>query len=166
MIINVSIKSKRTNILPQNCYPVALLFKDGGGLANHPLSYHPQEGFGCRENERKVKKMREKNSSGKTPAKSLYLQHNEKCPFTGFVLSLYIAQISKNTKIPSIPIIHEGQNWKNHKKEVKRVNWVQNLEAASCEFRNLRKFAGCEIFLTLEIFAVPDFLLFFSSFFF
>ena len=31
---------------------------------------------------------------------------------TRFPLRLYSAQISKNTKIPSIPIIHEGQNWK------------------------------------------------------
>ena len=32
-------------------------------------------------------------------------------------LSLYSAQVSKKTIIPSIPMIHEGQNWKNHKKK-------------------------------------------------
>ena len=73
MIINVSIKSKRTNILPQNRCLVALIFKDGGGLANHPLSCHPQGVFGSRENERKQKKMRERKSSGKTPAQKLYI---------------------------------------------------------------------------------------------
>ena len=68
MIINVSIKNKRTNILPQNPSPVALLFKDGGGLANHPLSCHPQGVFDSRESGRKGEKMREKKMSGKTPA--------------------------------------------------------------------------------------------------
>ena len=38
---------------------------------------------------------------------------------TRFHLSLYSAQISKKYKIPSIPIIHEGQSGKNHKEEVK-----------------------------------------------
>ena len=47
---------------------MALLFKDGGGLANHPLSCHPQGVFGSRESKRKGKKMGEKESSGKTPA--------------------------------------------------------------------------------------------------
>ena len=120
MIINVSIKSKRTNILPQNRCPVALLFKDGGGLANHPLSYHPHGVFGNQENERKKKKMRERKSSGKTPAYKIYIQQrkNENVS-TIFYLSLYSAQIRKNTQIPSIPIMHEGKNWKNHKKKVK-----------------------------------------------
>ena len=67
MTINACIKNKRTNILPQNPSPVALLFKDGGGLANHPLSCHPQGVFGSRENGRKGEKMREKQRSGKTP---------------------------------------------------------------------------------------------------
>ena len=78
MIINVSIKSKRTNILPQNRCPVALLFKDAGGLANHPLSFHPQGVFGSRENERKEKKMRERKSSGKIPTQKLYIQQKKK----------------------------------------------------------------------------------------
>ena len=53
MIKNVNIKSKITDILPQDPSLVALLFKDGGGLANHSLSCHPQGVFGSRENERK-----------------------------------------------------------------------------------------------------------------
>ena len=68
MIINPSIKNVRTIILPQNCYPVALFFKDGWGLANQPLSCHPQGVFGRRENERNGEKMREKEKSGKTGA--------------------------------------------------------------------------------------------------
>ena len=68
MIINASIKNVRTIILLQNCYPIALFFKDGGGLANHPLSCHPQGVFGRRESERKGEKMREKEKSGKTGA--------------------------------------------------------------------------------------------------
>ena len=56
MTIIACVKNKRTSSLPQNPSPEALLFKDKRGLANHPLSFHPQ---GClaiekvRENERK-----------------------------------------------------------------------------------------------------------------
>ena len=38
MKIIVCVKNKRTNSLPQNPSPVALLFKDKKGLANHSLS--------------------------------------------------------------------------------------------------------------------------------
>ena len=66
MSITAYIKNKRNNILPQKCCPIALLFKDGGGLANHPLSCDPQAVFGRWENARKGKKMKEKGSIGKT----------------------------------------------------------------------------------------------------
>ena len=66
MIINSSIKNMRTITLPQNCYLVALFFKDGGGLANHTLSCNPQGVFGKRESERKGEKMRENKKSRKT----------------------------------------------------------------------------------------------------
>ena len=69
---NASIKNVRTIILPQNCYPVALFFKDEGGLANHPLSSHPQGVFGRRESKRKGKKMGEKESSGKNSRPGFY----------------------------------------------------------------------------------------------
>ena len=96
MIINVSIKSKRTNVLPQNHCPVALLFNDGGGLASHPLSCHPQGVFGSRENERKEKKVWERKSSEKTPAQKLYNQQRKRrIASTRFDLSLYSAQIRK-----------------------------------------------------------------------
>ena len=53
MTITACVNNKRTSSLPQNPSPVALLFKDKRGLANHPLSCHPQGVFGKRENERK-----------------------------------------------------------------------------------------------------------------
>ena len=34
------------SVLPQTSNPVALLFKDEGGLAKHPLSCHLQRVFG------------------------------------------------------------------------------------------------------------------------
>ena len=67
MIINVSIKSKRTVRLPKIQCLVALLFKDEGVLSNHPLSCHPQGVFGMWESARKGKKMKKKKKSGKTP---------------------------------------------------------------------------------------------------
>ena len=62
MTIIACVKNKRTSSLPQNPSPVALLFKDKKGLANHPLSCHPQGVFGKRESERK---MRERKIGGK-----------------------------------------------------------------------------------------------------
>ena len=75
--ITACVENKKTNSLPQNLSPVALLFKDKGGLANHPLSCHPQGVFGRRESARKGEKMREKKKSRKTKsfgAKSLLHQ--------------------------------------------------------------------------------------------
>ena len=60
------------------------------------------------------------------------MQKIKKSFFTRFALSLYSAQISKNTKIPSIPIIHEGKNGKMQKvgqPEVKRGQKSQMREA-------------------------------------
>ena len=56
MTITACVKNKRTSSLPQNPSLVALLFKDKRGLANHPLSCHPQGVFGRRESERKLEK--------------------------------------------------------------------------------------------------------------
>ena len=53
MIINASIKSKKIVGLPQIQSLVALIFKDEGVLANHPLSCHPQGVFGRWESARK-----------------------------------------------------------------------------------------------------------------
>ena len=49
MTITAYVENKRTNNLPQNHSLIALIFKDEGGLANHPLSCHPQGMFGSRE---------------------------------------------------------------------------------------------------------------------
>ena len=101
MPISAYVKNKRNNILPQNRCPVGLLFKDGGGLANHPLSCHSQGVFGRWENARKGNKMKEKGSSGKTPASVFSSNRIKKILITRFVLSLYIDSNRKNTKIPS-----------------------------------------------------------------
>ena len=149
----LALKAKEPTFLPQNRCPVALLFKDGEGLANHPLSCHPQGVFGSRENETKANKMRERKSRGKNLAWKLYIQQrkNENVS-TRFYLSLYSNQISKNTQIPSIPIIHEGQNWKNQKKEVKRGSTEQKpiMQEAFFKFRNLPNFLQCSIFLAFS----------------
>ena len=85
MPITAYVKNKINNILPQNRCPVALLFKDGGGLINHPSSCHPQGVFDRWENARKGNKMKEKGSIGKTPAsvfsssKKKYIPHYKIC---------------------------------------------------------------------------------------
>ena len=68
MIITTCVKNREPSFYLKNCSPVALLFKDKGGLANHSVSCHPQGVFGSRENGRKGEKMMEKKSNGKTPA--------------------------------------------------------------------------------------------------
>ena len=72
MTINACVKNMKTNSLPQIQSLVALLFKVEGGLANHPLSCHPQGVFGIQENERKENK-REKSRP--------ILCNNENSPF-------------------------------------------------------------------------------------
>ena len=64
MTITACVKNKMTDSLPQNLSPIAFLFKDEGGLANHPLSCHPQGVFGRRESERKGGKMRVRKIGG------------------------------------------------------------------------------------------------------
>ena len=79
MLITACVKNRRTKILPQFESPIALLFKDEGVLANHPLSCHPQGVFGSRENERKWEKIK---AGGKTS----YVRQNL---FTGQKVSFY-----------------------------------------------------------------------------
>ena len=62
MTITACVKNKRTSSLPQNPNPVALLFKNKRGLANHLLSCHPQGVFGNRESERKCEKIERKKN--------------------------------------------------------------------------------------------------------
>ena len=162
MIINVSIKSKRTVGLPHIQSLVALVIKDEGVLANHPLSCHPQGVFGRWEIARKGKKMKKKKRSWKASAHNyVFSKEKNENPSTRFDFSLYSAQINKNTKIPSIPIIHEGQNWKKSQKGSQTgVNEAKTKNAGSI-------FAGCEIFVACQISSNAPFslhfLLFFSS---
>ena len=50
---NTYIENMRAPALPQVPLPSAFYFKEGGGLAAHPLSCHPQGLFGWRENGQK-----------------------------------------------------------------------------------------------------------------
>ena len=59
--------------------------------------------------------MRENKIVGKLPLNIVSIPAEKYLSCTRFDLSLYSAQISKNTKIHSIPIIHEGQNGKMQK---------------------------------------------------
>ena len=68
MKINACVKNREPSFYLKNCSPVALLFKDKGGLANHPLSCDPQGVFGSRESGRKGEKMKKKKNNGKTPS--------------------------------------------------------------------------------------------------
>ena len=108
MLINDCVKNKRTKILPQNHCPIALLFKDGGGLANHPLSCHSQGVFGRRESERKGEKMREKKKSGKTES----FRAKSYCIKVVLLQSLTEAYIllkkREITKMYEVPKIHRG----------------------------------------------------------
>ena len=56
MTVHTYVETVRSPHDPWNHPPVTFLFKDKGGLATHPLSYHPQgcfPGKKIRENERK-----------------------------------------------------------------------------------------------------------------
>ena len=46
MLVNTYVQNMRNLHLPQVPLPRALYFKEGGGLATHPLSCHPQRVFG------------------------------------------------------------------------------------------------------------------------
>ena len=51
-----------------------------GALAKHTLVCHHQGMFGCRENERKLKKMKKKKKSGKLIVLVFPLSQNSKVP--------------------------------------------------------------------------------------
>ena len=66
---------------------------------------------------------------------------------TRFVLSLYSAQVSKKTIIPSIPMIHEGQKWKKKSQKGSWESKGQSLFCTGANFRPVRIFAQwCKIF--------------------
>ena len=141
MPINAYVKNKRNNILPQNRCPVALLFKDGGGLAYHPLSCHPQGVFGRWENERKGKQRENLLLlciSTKSPPKKSILRF-----YKG--LSLYKALIRKIQKYPKFTLIHEGKKWEKGSQKVKSRKHEQCWKLEQCA-RNGNFAPRCEIF--------------------
>ena len=86
--------------------------------------------------------MREKKMSGKTTAQCSVckMQKMKKLSLTRFALSLYSAQISKNTKIPSTPIIHEGKNGKMQKSGSTRSKKGPKITNAGSNFRRFHFF--------------------------
>ena len=147
MIINVSIKSKKTVGLPHIQSLVALIFKDEGGFSQSSLEFSSSRGVW---QVGKCKKMRENEEEKEKRENSypaaVYSANKKKENFsTRFNLSFYSAQISKNTQIPSIPIIHEGQNWENHKKEVKWGSTEQKKKMQEA-FSQAANFRQCSIF--------------------
>ena len=97
MEINACVKKREPSFYLKKCSPIALLFKYKGGLANHPLSCHPQGVFGSRESGRKGEKMRENKRSGKTHAQFSVLKcKNEKVKFSIHSLGLINAQRRAN----------------------------------------------------------------------
>ena len=149
----------RTIILPQNPSPVALLFKDGGGLANHPLSCHPQGVFGSRENKRKTKKMKEEETSGKAYRPVLCISNQAKRidPPLYKGLSLYKALIRKIQKYPQFTLIHEGKKWEKGSQKVKSRKHEQCWKLEQCA-ENGNCAPRCEIFASF-IFLVSSALL-------
>ena len=110
MLIISCVKNRRTKILPENRCPVALLFKGGGGLANHPLSCYPQGVFGSQENKRKAKKMRETEKERKKLVvrdKNLFV--GQKVSLLQCVQMAYIAsKTRKITKLHELSLLHKG----------------------------------------------------------
>ena len=80
MTVSTCVKNVELLILLSILCPMTLYFKEEVVLATHPPSFHPRRVFDNRENGRKEKKMREKESYGKTPTQSLYMKcrKNEK----------------------------------------------------------------------------------------
>ena len=138
----------RTVILPKNPSPVALLFKNGGDLANHPLSCHPQGVFGRRENKRKTQNIKEEESSGKAYRPVLYISNQAKKidPPLYKGLSLYKALLTKiQKKYPQFTLIHEGKNGKKRSQKVKSRKHEQCWKLEQC-IRNGNFAPRCEIF--------------------
>ena len=99
----------------------------------------------------KWKKRKENERKGKQQKNScpVSVYSPKKTPVTRFVLSLYSAQVSKKTIIPSTPMIHEGQNWE--KKITKGKSDGSQKAKHFCtgavrKFRPVRNFAPfCEV---------------------
>ena len=107
MLIIAFIKNRGTKILPQNCCPVALLFKDGGGLANHPLSCHQQGVFGNPESKKKKK---ENGRKGKQREKlpPIILLLPKKLTLQTVHRAYIMPMIRKFTKTSKLQLLHQG----------------------------------------------------------
>ena len=107
MLITACIKNMKTISLPQICSPVALIIKDKKGLANHPLSCHPQRVFDKRESERNGEKMREKKIGERAErfrAKNL-LYNMLSCLYNALTGPYMLLKTRKITKRYEIPIV-------------------------------------------------------------
>ena len=102
MPITAYVKNKRNNILPQNRCLVALLFKDGGGLANHPLSCHPQGVFGRWENARKGNKNERKGKQWENSRLCILFQPKKKIHYKICFELIYCSKKQKDNNILNI----------------------------------------------------------------
>ena len=155
MFITAYVKNREPSFYLKNCSSVTLLFKDKGGLANHPLSCHPLGVFASRKSGRKREKMRgEKKQRENSSLETISSKEKMRILSKIFHLSLYSAQISKkNTKIPSIPILHEGQNWKIHKRKSNGGQWSKRSQMQEVNF------VGCELQCSISLVFCSSFLL-------
>ena len=104
-----------------NPKPAALLFKERSGLANHPLSCHPQRGVW---QPRKLKKSKEnerkRKAAGKLTQCSVFHLAKKFVPGLLQDLGLYRFQEEENTKCHQFTLIHQGQNGKKSKRDTRK----------------------------------------------
>ena len=98
--------------------------------------------------------MEEKQNNGKTPAQTVFVFSKAKIKIfsTRIGLSLYSAQISKNTKIL---IIHVGQNWKKSQKESQKGK--KKKKKNRLQFSHPAKIFQASISLPFLLFFSSDF---------
>ena len=116
----------RTVILPQNPSPVAILFKDGGGLANHPQGmFRNQEN---KINEKQRKKNEEKKSWRNYSALFFHQKPKvQKVPFCLQGLSLYKAPNEvKYQHTLKKALYKEGKSGTKRKQNQKVKIWAPN----------------------------------------
>ena len=110
---------------------------------------------------RKWKKRKENERKGKQRENSLLVSvfsqsknKKVKIPITRFILRLYSAQVSKKTIIPSIPMIHEGQNWKKIRSQTESK--VQSIFALVRNFHTLLRSARFSSFFCFSFLLNSD----------
>ena len=167
MSINACVKNMR-NL--SYLISVALIFKDKGGLAKHPLICHPRWVFGRQENERKGEKGRE-TGRGRENSRSSNCINDQFFSKSCMGLIYYPGQ-SKLQKCVNHPLLHEGNSGRKYKNQ---SNGSKSGEPVSqrCEnsqpakfsqvakIRNLRNFRSPVPFFCCSIYSW--FMLSFSS---